>query len=139
MYNSGRTLQSSVLYNKRFVEVHFVCKVRCISGKYVTDCAFSSALVRFRRFHVVDVTMLAFEFVAAEVLWDEVEHCQDIRAFFKSIANQEYANGPEDEKAEFIRLLFRQLIPTHINVPLIDQMKDLAKINVKTKPQENVD
>lgn len=53
--------------------------------------------------------------------------------YINLLAAQEYPNGPEDEKAEFIRLMFRHMLPTHINVPLIDETKKMAQVNLKAR------
>lgn len=60
---------------------------------------------------------------------------QGTKEYIQNIADTEY---PEDspEKNEFIKLLVRHYLPTHINVPLIDRTKEMAKININTQHQK---
>ena len=67
-----------------------------------------------------------------------VQLLQNSKEFIQNIADSEYSEDSE-EKTEFIRLLLRHYLPTHINVPLIDKTKDLANINVLTRKQNNED
>ena len=61
----------------------------------------------------------------------------NVREYCQNLADMEYKEDNE-EKQEFIRLLLRHMLPTYINISLIDKLKEQAKVTIaSTKEEEN--
>lgn len=64
---------------------------------------------------------------------------QNARDFATAVAEIEYPqdqNPNPGEKAEFIKVYVRQMLPSYIDTDLIDKIKAQAKLNIATAPKE---
>lgn len=78
----------------------------------------------------IQVTLPAPSFLT---MTNSTQLLQNTIDYINNIVAIEYPDGDENEKAEFVKLLYRHYLPTHINVSLIDRIKDQAVVNVAAR------
>lgn len=64
---------------------------------------------------------------------------QNTTDFISMIAQNEYTDDQQEEKAEFTKAMLRHYLPTHINVPLIDRMKETVAVAIASKKEAKKD
>ena len=67
---------------------------------------------------------------------DEAADFANAKEYATQIADMEYTDEDnQQEKLEFIRMMVRNMLPTYINISLIERLKAEAKINITSKKE----
>ena len=80
---------------------------------------------------LIEIHLPAPTFLAAT---NTTQLIANTREYAQQIADLEYKEDSE-EKQEFIKMLIRHMLPTYINIPLIDKLKEKSSIIVSSKKE----
>lgn len=78
---------------------------------------------------LIEIHLPAPSFLAAT---NTTQLIANSKEYAQQIADLEYTEDGE-EKQEFIKLIIRNMLPTYINIPLIEKLKKQASVNVNSK------